>query len=108
LSFVKVAKTSEIPPGKMKMVKLERDEVMIANVNGKYYAIGEKCTHYNGNLSRGTLSGNIITCPDHGAKFDITTGKAVAGPRGSTPPKIKDAPTYKVKVEGKDILISKD
>lgn len=107
MSFVKVAETSEIPPGKMKMVKLEKSEIMIANVNGKYYAIGGKCTHFKGDLSKGTLSGNIVTCPRHGAKFDVTTGKAVAGPKGSTPPKIKDEPSYKVKVEGKDILVSK-
>ncbi|MEM2936185.1 MAG: Rieske 2Fe-2S domain-containing protein, partial [Candidatus Bathyarchaeia archaeon] len=60
---MKVAETSEVPVGKMKMVKLEGKEVLIANVDGNYYAIGDRCTHAGGDLSKGYLSGNIITCP---------------------------------------------
>jgi len=77
LGFVKVAETSEIPAGKMKLVKLEEKEILISNVNGNYYAIVNRCTHRGGDLSKGSLDGNIVTCPVHGAKFDVTTGKAI-------------------------------
>ena len=54
----------------------------------------------------GSLEGNVVTCPNHGAKFDVTTGKVVSGPKiAFLHPKIADEPTYLVKVENEDILI---
>ena len=106
MTFVKVAETQEIPLGQMKAVKLAEKEVLIANVNGVYYAIENICTHKQGDLSKGILEGNTVICPKHKAKFDITTGKAVSGPKiPLIHPKIKDEPAYVVKVEGKDILL---
>jgi len=64
-NFVRVAGKAEIPIGKMKMVKFLDREILIANVNGNYYAIGNKCTHANGDLSQGILEGNVVTCPKH-------------------------------------------
>ena len=106
LTFVKVAETSEIPLGQMKVVKLAEKEVLIANVNGVYYAIGNSCTHMGGELAKGKLEENIVTCPRHKSKFDVTTGKVVSGPKiPLIHPKIKDEPVYAVKIEGKDILL---
>lgn len=106
MTFVKVAETSEIPQGQMKVVRLAEKEVLIANVNGIFYAIGNICTHMSGDLSKGMLEGNTVTCPKHKAKFDVTTGKVVSGPKiPLIHPKIKDTPAYTVKVEDKDILI---
>jgi 3-phenylpropionate/trans-cinnamate dioxygenase ferredoxin subunit len=104
--YVNVAGKSEIPIGKMKMVKLEDKEILIANVNGNYYAIANRCTHAKGDLSQGSLQGNIVTCPKHGSKFDVTTGKVISPPKvGLFHPKIKDEPSYQVKVENENILI---
>ena len=106
LTFVKGAETSEIPLGQMKVVEIAEKEVLIANVNGVYYAIENSCTHMLGDLSKGNLEGNTLTCPKHKAKFDVTTGKVISGPKiPLIHPKIKDEPVYTVKVEGKDILI---
>jgi 3-phenylpropionate/trans-cinnamate dioxygenase ferredoxin component len=106
LTFVKVAEISEIPLGQIKVVKLEEKEILITNINGSYYAIENSCTHMHGNLSKGNLEGNILTCPKHKAKFDVTTGKVISGPKiPLIHPKIKDEPAYAVKVEGKDILL---
>ncbi len=109
MSSIKVAETSEIPLGQMKAFKFVEKQVLIANVKGIYYAIGNICTHRKGELSKGTLDGNIVTCPNHKAKFDVTTGKVVSGPKVLfMHPKINDEPTYAVKVEGKDILLGRD
>ena len=106
MTFAKVAETSEIPLGQMKAAKLSGKEVLIANVNGVYYAIGSICTHMRGELLKGMLEGTTITCPKHKAKFDVTTGKVVSGPKiPLMHPKIKDEPAYQVKIEGKDILL---
>lgn len=104
--YVKVASTSEVPVGKMKKVTLEDKEILVANVNGTYYAIGNLCTHYGGDLSQGTLEGKIVTCPNHNSKFDVTTGKVVSPPTEALGrAEIEDEPQYAVKVEKQDILI---
>jgi len=106
MTFVKVAETSEVGLGQMKAVKLGEKEVLIANINGAYFAIGNRCTHRSGELAKGVLEGNIVTCPKHKSKFDVTTGKVISGPKIPLfHPKIEDEPVFAVKVEGKDILL---
>jgi nitrite reductase/ring-hydroxylating ferredoxin subunit len=104
--YVRVAGKAEIPVGKMKVVKLEGKEILIANVNDNYYVIGSRCTHAGGDLSQGVLEGNVVTCPKHHAKFDVTTGRVVSHPKiGFLHPKASDEPTYQVKVENEDISV---
>ena len=104
--YMKIAKKSEIPIGKMKKVASQGKEILIANVNGSFYAIGNICTHAGGDLSKGTLEDNIVTCPKHKSKFDVTTGKVVSPPKmGLFHPKIQDEQSYIVKIENDDILI---
>jgi nitrite reductase/ring-hydroxylating ferredoxin subunit len=104
--FIKIVEKSEIPLGKMKAVKIADKDVLLANVNGSFYAIGGKCTHAGGDLSKGTLEGNIVTCPRHKTKFDVTNGKVVSHPQVPLfHPKAKDEPTYQVKVEKGSILV---
>lgn len=80
-SYVEVAKVDEISPGNMKHVELNGKEIMIANLDGKFYALNDRCSHTNAPLSMGHIQGNIVTCPMHGARFDITTGKKVSDPK---------------------------
>ena len=106
LSFTKVAETSEIPNGKMKMVKVKDKEVLIANVNGSFYAIANLCIHKGGSLSEGSLEGNIVTCPIHGSRFDVTTGKNILGPKALfSRGEESDAKSHELRVDGKDILV---
>jgi nitrite reductase/ring-hydroxylating ferredoxin subunit len=104
--YVYAAGKSEIAVGKMKKVTLDGNEVLIANVNGNYYAVSSECTHFGGDLSEGVLEDNVVTCPNHKAKFDVTTGKVVSPPAEAlSRPDIEDLPTYLVKVENQDIMI---
>ena len=104
--YTKVARASEIPAGSMKMMMVAGREILVANVNGKYYAIPNRCTHNNGDLSKGTLEGNIMTCPKHSQRFDLTTGKSIQGPKvGFLKLKGKDTNQVAAKVEGDDLLI---
>lgn len=104
MSFVKVAETSEIPAGKMKMVKIQDKEVLIANVDGRFYAIANRCSHKGGDLSKGTLEGNIVTCPVHGSRFDVTTGKSLSGPKRFYNTSTGDVVTYELRTDGKNIV----
>lgn len=105
MAFTRVADITEISPGKMKMSKIGELEVLVANVNGDFYAIPNRCTHMQGDLSQGTLDGKIVTCPRHGSQFDVTTGKSLRGPKIVLRFTTDDQPSFKVKVEGKDILV---
>jgi nitrite reductase/ring-hydroxylating ferredoxin subunit len=78
--FVEIAKVSEISNGKMKHIEVDGKEVLIANIGGKFYAINDRCGHMNALLSMGNLTGNTVTCPFHGAKFDVTNGKKLSEP----------------------------
>ena len=100
MSFIDIAEVSEIPTGNMKGVSLKGKELLIVNVDGHYYAIGGKCTHAGGNLSKGKLAGKIVTCPRHGSKFDVTTGNRIAGPAQ------QNEPAYEVKIEGNSIKVN--
>ena len=99
MTFVKVAKTADIPVGKMKHVEVDGIEVLIANVEGKFYAVGDRCPHLNAKVSEGTLNKTIVTCPRHLSTFDVKTGRVISGTRSNLP-------TYHVKVDGDDLLIN--
>ena len=80
-SYVEVTKIEEISSGKMKHVELGGKEIVVANLNSKFYAMDDRCGHMNALLSMGNISNDgVVTCPFHGARFDITTGKKVKEP----------------------------
>lgn len=95
------AKTEDVQVSQMMAVEVNDERVCLANVNGKYYAIGNVCTHMGGPLAEGKLEDYIVQCPWHGSRFDIRSGKVVR------PPAMKPEPTYEVKVESNDVLIKK-
>jgi 3-phenylpropionate/trans-cinnamate dioxygenase ferredoxin component len=105
MSFNVVAETDQIPAGTMKAVTVEGKDILVTNVGGNFYAIGGKCTHMGGDLSKGILEGNIVTCPRHGSQFDVTTGKSLRGPKIIVRFTTRDEPAYEVKVEGKSIQV---
>jgi nitrite reductase/ring-hydroxylating ferredoxin subunit len=75
MGWQEVASVDEIPVDKMKHVEVGGKEILIANADGKFYAIDDRCGHASARLSSGGLRGNILTCPLHGAQFDVTTGR---------------------------------
>jgi nitrite reductase/ring-hydroxylating ferredoxin subunit len=97
--LVRVASTSEIPEGKMKKVIVGSQQVLVANAKGKYYAIGNVCTHVGGPLDRGILEGQEVQCPLHGSRFDVTNGQVRRGPAA------RPEPVYDVKIESGSILV---
>ena len=126
--FIDMAKVDEIPSGKIKHVEVNGKEIMLANVNGKFYALDDRCGHMNALLSMGNVTDNVVTCPFHGAKFDVTSGKKLSEPvltpsqemeplpktwqkyleyAGQLMSHIKtyDQRTYEVKVEGTTVKV---
>jgi glycine betaine catabolism B len=99
--FVKVADTNDIQPSHMKEVQVDGESICIVNVEGKYYAIGNICTHEGGPLADGTLEDYEVECPWHASKFDVRTGEV------KEPPASEPEPVYQIKVDGNKILIKK-
>ena len=98
--FVKVAQAGDLPPGKMKTVKLGNTEVLLVNVDGSYYAVADTCTHAYASLSEGDLIGDEVECPLHASAFSVKSGEVLG------PPAIENLAVYTVRVEGEDILIA--
>ena len=81
-SATAVGKASLLPPGYMTEVVVDGNEILLANVDGKYYAVANRCPHREGKLSHGMLRGSIITCPWHGSQFDIRDGQVIRWAQG--------------------------
>lgn len=99
MAFVQVCKTSDVPLGNIRPFKANGKDVAIANVDGKFYCINGHCTHKGGPLGEGELDGEVVTCPWHGARFDVTTGTVLS------PPAPTAVSCFKLKVEGDQILV---
>jgi nitrite reductase/ring-hydroxylating ferredoxin subunit len=99
--FVPVAKVGDVPPGGMARVAVDREPIMLANIDGRFYAMRDVCGHRNAPLSRGKLDGHIVECPLHFAQFDIRSGKLVDGPISA------DVPVYEVRIDGDTVLIKR-
>jgi len=71
---------NDVEPGHTKLLSIGGTAIAVYNVNGKYYATQNACTHAQGPLNEGDLEGVQITCPWHGSCFDVTNGKVLCGP----------------------------
>lgn len=98
-NFKLIGKKEGVPEGKMKAFSVEGKMITVANVEGKYLAFDDTCTHEHCSLSGGYLDGYTLTCYCHGGQFDISSGKVLAPPP-PTPIRI-----YNVKIENENILV---
>lgn len=78
--WVNVASADEIQPGQYKTIELNNVLIAVFNVDGEFHAIEDVCTHDGGILTGGTVKGCVVTCPRHGAQFDVRTGAVLAEP----------------------------
>lgn len=101
--FTPVARTRrDVPPGRMKCVRAMGRVLLIANVDGRFYATDDTCTHEDASLSGGSLKGDLVRCPLHGSRFNVRTGEVLEEPAED------DLTTYPVRVEGDTILVALD
>jgi len=97
--YVQVAKVADVPPGRHCRVIVEGEGVLLANLDGQYYAVADTCTHEKARLSEGFLVGSNIECPLHESRFDLKSGTV------TSPPATAPLRAYETKVEGDDVLI---
>jgi 3-phenylpropionate/trans-cinnamate dioxygenase ferredoxin subunit len=90
--FYAIAPVEALPNGERLFLEIDGRPIVVFNIAGHLYAIGDVCTHDEGPLGDGELNGYEVTCPRHGARFDVRTGKAL------TLPAVIDTPAYPVRV----------
>jgi 3-phenylpropionate/trans-cinnamate dioxygenase ferredoxin component len=90
---------ADLGNGERLFVEIDGRQIVVFNIAGKYFAIGDICTHDEGPLGDGLLEDHHVVCPRHGAEFDVRNGKAMLMPA------VVDIPAYPVKVfEGKLLI----
>lgn len=99
VNYLEIAPESELPNGERMFVDIGDTPIVIFNIAGKLYAIGDVCTHDDGPLGDGDIEGFNVICPRHGAEFDVRTGKVTSMPA------VVDIPAYPVRVVDGVIVI---
>jgi 3-phenylpropionate/trans-cinnamate dioxygenase ferredoxin subunit len=92
-TWINVGAASQLTTGTFRTVELDGTDIAVFNVNGEYFAIEDICTHDGGVLTGGTIEGDQVVCPRHGARFCIKTGAAL------TPPAYEPVNTFPVRVK---------
>ncbi|MGH2360822.1 MAG: Rieske (2Fe-2S) protein [bacterium] len=99
MALIKVANVEDVLPGTGKVVEAEGAVLALFNLGGTFYTLNNKCTHVGGPLGEGQVDGNVVTCPWHGSRFDITNGQVLG------PPARRPVASYPVRVEGGAVFV---
>ena len=91
VEFFDIVPSAELPAGERLFVEIEGRSVVIFNIAGTLFAIADVCSHDDGPVGEGDLAGVAITCPRHGAQFDVRSGKVLQLPA------VVDIPAYPVR-----------
>ena len=92
-NFYRIAEIADIKNGERAFFDVEGYQIVLFNIEGEYFAIGNVCSHDEGPLGDGELDGNLIICPRHGAQFNIRTGKVLSLPA------VVDIPCYPLRID---------
>ena len=98
-SWVSGGQAGDLGPGQVRVVQAGRTRLAVCNVENSFHCVDDVCTHDGGPLDQGELDGVEIECPRHGARFDVTTGRATCLPA------IVPVKVYPVRVQDGEIQI---
>ena len=99
VDFIPVAAKADLGKGERLVIEVEGNPIVIFNVDDKFYAIEGICSHDEEELAEGQLDGFELTCPRHGARFDIRDGSVLALPA------FQEINTFPVEIRGEEVLI---
>lgn len=90
--FYQIGALADLPVGERLFVEIDDKQIVVFNIGGNIYAIGDVCSHDGGPLGDGEIEGMDVICPRHGARFDIQTGQAILLPA------VEDISAYPVRI----------
>ena len=99
--FIQVADITDIDINQSQSVNIDEVDILICNTDNGVFDVEDKCSHADIPLCGGQITGNYITCPVHGAVFDLTDGSV------QSPPAFEDLNTFEVKIEGTSISVKR-
>jgi len=99
LQYIKVCSIKDIQSGERLFFTVGEESLVLLNIDNKFFALADKCSHDDGPLGDGQVDNCEIICPRHGAKFQLSTGKATKMPA------IIDIPAFPVKIVNDQILV---
>ena len=97
----RVARTHDLADGQMTTVLVGGKKVLLARVDGRFYATAARCPHWGGPLPEGTLRGPRLLCPLHKATFDVRSGDLLE------PPALDGIAAFRVRVDGEDVYVDR-
>ena len=97
--YIQVSDTTDIELGNSVSVNVNGTQILICNTEEGFFAVQDLCTHAYSPLCGGFIQGTLISCPLHGAVFDLKTGEVMA------PPAFEDLQTFKLKIEGTSVSV---
>ena len=97
--WITVARAEELAPGERRVTEVDDTQIAVFNLDGQYYALEDVCTHDGGQLTGGTVEGDQIVCPRHGARFCIRSGAALSAPA------YEPTRTFPVRVENGQVQV---
>ena len=89
-----------LPEGVVVSLVLGGQQILLCNVAGEHFAISDVCSHGRTLLSGGKLRGHVISCPLHGARFDVRSGKCLSGPA------VNDVASFPVILSGDTVTVA--
>ena len=99
MALVPLCAETDVPSGDMKRFDVGEYELALYHVGDRFYVTSAICTHERADLTLGELEEGVVTCPLHGARFDVATGRVL------TPPAFKRLKTYPVKLQEGQVLV---
>lgn len=81
MSWQRAIHVDAVAPGQTRVVEIDGEPLLVCRLHdGRVCVIEDTCSHDDGPLGEGTLDGSEVTCPRHGARFDVCSGRAVTMP----------------------------
>jgi nitrite reductase/ring-hydroxylating ferredoxin subunit len=95
MTWRRALEASDVPPGHTRSVDIEDEGVLICRTpEGALFALEDRCSHDGSSFENGALDGTVLTCPRHGARFDVINGAALSMPA------VAPVETYPVRESG--------
>jgi 3-phenylpropionate/trans-cinnamate dioxygenase ferredoxin subunit len=98
MGWIRAGEVAGFPEGGTR-VDAGGHRLAVFHIGGKFYVIGDRCSHEEASLAEGELFDYDVECPRHGSEFDVRTG------RPGSLPATRPVPSYRVRVENGMVMV---
>ena len=91
-TMTRIISTEDFPKDSSKPVEVEGKKLLVCHSADAFFVVDNKCSHADEALDCGRVRRGWVSCPIHGARFDLATGAA------KNPPAIVPIKTYPAEV----------